>query len=154
MAKSAQMTKDGNIALERVNELLVAASGNRPITDAAWQEYLDLASDSVRTDGPFKGLMLWWPVNAPSSGQRNMLVEKYAEKIRLDMQKRAAVVADSLLIRGAMTAIGWFSKGGTVVKPFSPTDPRIAFDWLAEEVKFDRQEAEATRLRVIAACTK
>lgn len=154
MAMSAQTTKDGNIAWIRVNELLVVASGNRPITDSAWQEYLEQTSVSVQTDGPFKGLLLWWPLNAPSSGQRSMLVEKYAEKIRLDMQRRAAVVAESLLIRGAMTAIGWFSKGETVVKPFSPADPKLVFDWLAEEVKFDPQEAEEARLRAIAACTK
>ena len=154
MAKSVQTTTDGNIAMVRVSELWVVASGSRPITDRAWQEYLEIAGESVKAEGPFHGLLLWWPLNAPTSAQRNMLVEKYADTVRLDQQRRAAVVAESLIIRGAMTAIGWFSKGGTIVKPFSPADPKAPLDWLAEDCKFDRAEAEDARLRSIAACVK
>lgn len=154
MGKSLHTTKDRNIAMVRVDELWVVASGSRPITDAAWEEYLTIAGESIKAEGPFHGLLLWWPLNAPTAGQRNMLVEKYAETVRLDQQRRAAVVAESLIIRGAMTAIGWFSKGGTIVKPFSPADPKVPLDWLAEDCKFDRQEAEDARVRAIAACAK
>ena len=80
-------------------------STNKPITDASWEEYLTIAGESIKDEGPFHGLLLWWPQAAPTAAQRNMLVEKYADTVRLDQQRRAAVVAESLIIRGAMTAI-------------------------------------------------
>jgi len=154
MAKIMRKTTDRSIAFVRVDELLVVATGTRPITDVSWQEYLDLAATEVQSNGAFTGLLLWWPVNAPSSAQRSMLVEKYAEKLALNQQRRAAVVAESMLIRGAMTAIAWFSKAGTVVKPFSPKDPKVVIDWLAEDLKFDRPAAEEARVLCIAECSE
>jgi len=70
------------------------------------------------------------------------LTEEYAQAVRLDAQRRVALVSDSALVRGAITAINWFTKKHVVA--FAPKDVSRALDWLAEDIRFDRKEADVT----------
>src|SRR5690606_20930844 len=101
--QSVEHTSDGNVAVARVGELWLAASGDERITDATWREYLELAAASVANHGPFTGLYLLFAKSAPSTAQRNMLTTEYGQRVRIDLQRRVALISDSAIARGAMT---------------------------------------------------
>ena len=139
------VTKDGNMAVARCGELWLAATGDERIADETWREYLELAKASVASHGPFTGLYLLFPRNAPSTSQRNMLTNEYGRAVRIDQQRRVAVISDSAITRGAMTAISWLTSGKIALRAFSPSagDRRRALDWLGEEIAFDRVIADS-----------
>jgi hypothetical protein len=134
------VTRDGNMASSRIGKLWLAASGDRPITDLTWREYLDQAAASVKSAGPFSGLLFWAPKHGPSGSQRRMLTREYAESVRLDAQRHVALVSDSALVRGTITAINWITRSNMLA--FAPQGSREALDWLAKGVPFDRKQAE------------
>lgn len=134
------ITRDGGLASVRIGRLWLAASGARAIADDAWREYLECSAASVKIDGPFHGVLFWAPTHGPSAAQRKMLTHEFAESIRLDEQRRVALISDSALVRGTLTAINWFARKNTVA--FAPGEVRRAFDWLAEEIAFDRALAQ------------
>lgn len=142
--QGVELTKDKNIAIARTGELWLTAVGNERITDVSWQEYLEMAKASVAKHGPFTGLYLLYPKNGPSTAQRSMLTADYGQAVRIDMQRRVALITSSAVTRGAITAIGWFTKGATSVRAFSPSAPdrNKALDWLGEEIRFDRGTAD------------
>lgn len=137
-------TTDRTIAAARTGQLWLSATGTRGITDAMWREYLALATTSVATHGPFVGLFLYYPTSAPSSAQRRMLAEEYGTRVGLSAQKRVAVISDSAISRGAMTAISWLTSGSVALRAFPPSNDEMsqALDWLGEVCDFDRQRAE------------
>jgi hypothetical protein len=136
-----EVTRDGCVASERVGSLWLAATGGRRIEDDAWREYLGHATASVTRDGPFHGVLFWAPKHGPSTGQRKMLTHEFAKGVRLDAQRRVALVSDSALVRGTMTAIQWFTRSN--VSPFAPREAERALAWLSADIAFDR--AQATR---------
>ena len=143
------ITRDGNVASVRVGNLWLAASGWRPIADGAWREYLEASAASVRTDGPFYGVLFWAPAHGPSARQRKMLTHEFAEAIRLDAQKRVALISESALVRGTITAINWFARKNDVA--FSPKDVRRALEWLAADIAFDETLAQRALDEIIVA---
>jgi len=135
-----EITRDGNLASERIGKLWLAASGRRAIADETWREYLDHAANSVTRDGPYHGVLFYAPKHGPSASHRKMLTHEYARAVRLDLQRRVALISDSAIVRGAITAINWFTRTNLVA--FPPREARHALDWLAEDIAFDRSQAE------------
>jgi hypothetical protein len=134
------VTLDGNIASARVGKLWLAASGRRPITDDAWREYLGHSVVSVRSDGPFHGVLFWAPKYGPSASQRKALTGEFAQAVRLDAQRRVVLISGSALVRGTMTAINWITR--STLAAFAPTEGPRALEWLAKDVEFDRAQAQ------------
>jgi hypothetical protein len=142
------VTRDGNLASARVDKLWLAASGARAISDESWRDYLGHASTSVKSDGPYFGVLFWAPQNGPSAAQRKLLTEEFAQAIRIDLQRRVALISDSPLVRGAITAITWFTRSN--VGAFAPKDAKKALDWLGEDIPFDRIAAQRALDEIIA----
>ena len=143
------ITRDGNVASVRVGNLWLVASGWRPIADDAWREYLEASAASVRADGPFDGVLFWAPLHGPSARQRKMLTHEFAEAVRLDAQRRVALISESALVRGTITAINWFARKNFVA--FSPNDVRRAFEWLAADIAFDETQAQRSLDEIVMA---
>jgi hypothetical protein len=68
-----------------------------------------------------------------------MLTHEFADAIGLAAQRRVAVLTDSAMVRGTVTAINWFARQKLVA--LSPKEVERALDWLAEDVAFDPAEA-------------
>lgn len=144
-----EFTRDGNMASARVGRLWLAASGRRAIDDDTWREYLGHSANSVRSNGPFHGVLFWAPKHGPSAHQRKMLIDDFAKAVRLDVQRRVALVSGSALVRGTITAIKWFTRSNVVA--FAPSEHQRALDWLAEDIAFDRAQAGRALDEIIAA---
>jgi hypothetical protein len=144
-----EVTRDGNMASARVGKLWLAGAGQRAIADETWREYLGHAATSVKSDGPYHGVLFWAPKHGPSGPQRKMLTDEYSKAVRLDLQRRVALVSDSALVRGTITAINWFSRSNMVA--FAPHEGQRALDWLAEDIEFDRKQAERALEDIIGA---
>jgi hypothetical protein len=144
-----QITRDGNMASVRTGKLWLAATGRRPIDDDTWRQYLGQAAASVKSEGPFYGVLFWTPKHGPSASQRRMLTHEFAEAIALDAQRRVALISNSALVRGTITAIAWFTRDDVVT--FSPNEAKRALDWLAEDITFDRAQAQHALAEIIGA---
>jgi hypothetical protein len=144
-----RMTLDGNMASARVGKLWLGAAGRHAIKDETWRQYLDHAAASTASDGPFHGVLFWSPTHGPSASQRKVLRNEFARAIAVDAQRRVVLISESTLVRGAMTAISWFAR--TNAAAFSPADIQCAFDWLAEDIPFDRTQAQRALVQIVDA---
>jgi hypothetical protein len=143
------VTVDGNMASARVDKLWLAASGGHPITDETWREYLGHSAASVRSQGPFHGVLFWAPKYGPSGPQRKMLTDDFAEAVRLDLQRCVVVISTSALARGTMTAINWFTRSRLAA--FAPEEASRALDWLAKDIEFDRTQGQRALDEIVRA---
>jgi hypothetical protein len=93
----------------------LAVHTHRAPSDPEWQEYLDCVQEMLRHTGSrFKqcaGLAIT-DGGAPSAAQRHRFVTTLGEQ-----RPVAAVVTDSALVRGVVTALAWFSVG---IRSYSP----------------------------------
>ncbi len=144
-----QVTRDGNMASARIGRLWLAATGLHAIEDDTWRQYLGQAAASVKSDGPFHGVLLWTPRHGPSASQRRMLTHEFARAIALDAQRRVALISNSALVRGTITAIAWFTRNDVVT--FAPNEADRALDWLAEDITFNRTQAQRALEEIIGA---
>jgi hypothetical protein len=144
-----QVTRNGNMASARVGKLWLAATGLHAIDDDTWRQYLGQAAASVKSEGPFHGVLLWTPKHGPSASQRWMLTHEFAQAIALDAQRRVALISSSALVRGTITAIAWFTRNDVVT--FAPNEAERALDWLAEDIMFDRMQARYALEEIIGA---
>lgn len=135
-------TRRGSVGSARVGELWIFVMPDRPVDDALWREHLENCAAEVRRNGPYAGVLGWAAKNGPSAAQRRIMTVEYADRLRLDKQRRFALITESALVRGIMTALGWVSPG-TKMNAFAPSDVDRAFDWIAEDgIVFDRKQAE------------
>jgi len=98
---------------------------------AEWSSYLDMYTKNIDR---LTGVLVITEGGAPNSAQRKQLSETY-EKTR---QVPVAIVSDSAIARGAITAFRWL--GMVTMTPFSP----IRLDDAMEFVKADA----ATRVKL------
>jgi len=103
----------------------------------------------VTSSGPFHGILFWSLRQGPSTRQRKMLTDEFAQAVRLDEQRRVALISDSALVRGTITAINWLAR--KKMAAFAPRELALALDWLAEDVDFDRAQAESALDQTIGA---
>lgn len=134
-------THGDTVISARVGELWLFVMPDQPIDDATWRAHLEVCADEVERNGPYPGVLGWAPKAGPSAGQRRIMTVEYGSRIRINRQRRFALVTESAFVRGIMTALRWVA-AGTEMNAFAPDDVSRAFDWLAEDVRFDRNRAE------------
>lgn len=134
-------TREGEVVAARVGDLWISVQPDRPIDDAAWRAHLDFSVEEVARNGPYPGLLVWAPKHGPSAHQRRIMTDEYRKPLRLDQQRACAVITESAIVRGILTAFSWLGSG-TAMNAFAPPDAAKAFDWLALHVSFDRKQAE------------
>jgi hypothetical protein len=127
------------VATERIGYLRLVVAGKRAIADETWREHLGHSAADATRYQPAHGVLFWSPTQGPSARQRKMLTYEFADAIGLAAQRRVAVLTDSAMVRGTVTAINWFARQKLIA--LSPEEVERALDWLAEDVAFDRAEA-------------
>jgi hypothetical protein len=113
-----------NMVHEIDGDLFVVVHRVTPPTDREWSDYLKswhpLDMSRVRT-------LVFTDGGRPNTAQRAMANEALGGKASL-----TAVVSASPLVRGTVTALGWFNpkRVNPKIKAFSPEEADRAFDYL------------------------
>jgi len=97
---------------EIVDGVLLVVHGHEPPSDEEWEEYLGQVKLVVATGRP--RAIAVTEGGAPSFSQRSQL-----NRILRGTRAVGAVVSDSGLVRGIVTALSWFNHG---VRSFSPDE--------------------------------
>lgn len=130
----------GNCYFRQIDAIGISISIADRITDEDWKEYLlgglriarALGAPPVVSLASFTGAV-------PDAKQRRMLAEHLVEH-NLRPMVSAAVITNSALVRGAVTAFGWLVPK-TSLRAFQPDDLDLALAWLHEAGSFDQSLA-------------
>ena len=86
----------------------------------------------------------------PTAAQRKQLEAEEA-RFAFGNVERNAILSDSAVVRGAITAIQWLLRSKAQMKAFRVDHVTQALQWLHEREPFDLAEAETTARAVMAA---
>lgn len=89
------------------------------ITEAELAPYIDAVAASVASRGPFKALVTISLKVGPTAPQRKMIADAES-RIHFKRIEKIALVSQSALVRGAMTAIAWVFSGKQQIRAYSP----------------------------------
>ena len=116
--------------------LIVVAFGSTQWNDETWREYCaNCCKLREEAGGPPIALFLYSPVKAPTAEQRNILQKEFAERLGFDKHTYGALLSDSMVARGALTAVAWLT--GMKTRTFRPDLYRDGLRWLAETKTFE-----------------
>jgi len=120
----------------QLNEVTVTVSTAKTITDEDWTAYLEGTLGIAKKFGVAANVSLLCCVHAfPNARQRQMASDFMITHYIREME-RVAVVTESMVIRGAMTAFSWIMPK-VRVRAFDTNEVRDAFSWLREVGSFD-----------------
>jgi hypothetical protein len=111
-------------------------------TDADWDAHLNNVETLVRTTGAPRAILLFAPLHGPTAKQRSAQ-QKRDSDLGVSELKVIAMISDSVLARGALTAISWLIPSKAEIRAFKSTATMEALDWLAAREKIDKQQAIA-----------
>lgn len=100
--------------------VFVTVHGAEPPSDEEWQRYLEVCKANF---AGLSGNLIVTDGGGPNGPQRALLAERYPEFAPVPV----AVVSDSPMTRGIVTALRWFGKN---IRAFRPTDLAGAFEYL------------------------
>ena len=128
-------TRGSELCVGRVG-LIVLVVGGRSWTNDVWREYCDLYASMIAQHGPAKAILNLSPGWGPDSAQRKMLTVDYREAHRIDDLRRFALISDSPIVRGIVTALSWVVRQGEPAA-FAPSEAVAALAWLRGAIAFD-----------------
>ncbi len=120
-----------SICAERVEQTLLSVTGPNPILDDAFESYLEQVAQSVTEHGPFHCFLSYSLTQGPSAKQRRMVQER-EHRLQLKNMNRVALISQSTLVRGAITAAAWLIPGKRELRAFPAAEVDHALAWLAE----------------------
>jgi len=124
------------------------------LSDAQTRSLLDGIAANVDRMGPGKGLLMFAPDAAPTSEQRRMIVEEYGERTGIKNFRRVALLTNSAIGRGVLTALSWLTSGTrTRTRAWKPKEWHAALSWLREDVDFDVNAAVTAFNDVLRYCS-
>jgi hypothetical protein len=131
----------GDILYHRLDELAITVCNKPTIRDSEWQSYLDgTLQTSKRLGGVPKLSMVLFMTAPPNATQRKMSQDFLSDNGLV--MGRVALMTESILVRGAMTAFSWLVPK-TQLRAFSPDSVKEAIAWLSETgLPFPAAEAE------------
>jgi hypothetical protein len=109
------MPVNAGLAWDRVGEVLLIVHAARTPSDAEWDQMM--ASPEAHAPG---ALIVISNGVKPTPRQRGDIQQHFG-KIR------SAILTDSVITRGAITALSWF---GMLIRGFEPADEAGAFDFV------------------------
>src|SRR5262245_14723461 len=119
------------IAFRRLGETIVVAIGAvGSIGDAEFDRYIREMNANLEQKGVCEAMFTFSPTTAPTPMQRQRLREA-VESFGVKHFAYNVFIADSALVRGAITALNWFTTH-TQVHAFHSSDLGRACDWLAD----------------------
>ncbi len=132
-------TQRAQIAISRVGELSMFVAAAK-IDDDEWSEWIDLGARYVAEFGPVVIGLNYSNGTGPSSKQRASLAAR-KDDLQFDKVKRQVLLTDSVLLRGAITALGWLLRTPVEQRAMASRDISKALTWLGEIGQFDRERA-------------
>ena len=126
----------------QLDQLTINISIAESIDDNDWAAFLeDTLAISRKLGIVTKASMLCFVHAFPNARQR-IAASDFLQRHRLKRMERLAVLTDSTLMRGAMTAFSWIMPKLTT-NAFASGDAATAFHWLHEAASFDEARAVA-----------
>lgn len=126
-----------NIAFKLIGNLVITAQNDRPMTDEESQACLAFLKS---VDPSSLRMLVVTSGGAPTAAQRKSLNDVIQGKEMI-----SAIVTDVIMVRGVVTAMGWFNKK---IKAFSFQEFDSAFRYLElPEGQFSFYRAEVQRLQ-------
>jgi len=120
----------------QIKELTVTVSTARTITDEDWTAYLEGTLAIAKGFGLAANVSLLCCVYAYPNARQRQMASDFMTRHYLRQMERVAVITESVIVRGAMTAFSWIMpKVG--VRAFDTNETRDAFRWLREIGSFD-----------------
>ncbi len=104
------------------------------MSDEAWQSMLDWSAQNLAGVSVNLGYQV---AGSVTSKQRQMA------SAGSNALKRIALLTDSVVIRGTLTAYGWLTRGQSQYQAYAPQDLEAGLAWLAEVATFDDAAAAA-----------
>ncbi len=130
----------GECYYRQIDSLAMSLCVAKKMTDEQWDEYVLGGYELTRKHGQFPKVSMAAFTNAfPSAFQRGRLAG-HLKKHGIPPLLRVAVLTDSALIRGAMTAFGWIMPR-TTMRAFEVLDIGGCLKWLHEGAVFDQVKA-------------
>lgn len=131
-----QLFMGGRYYYRQIGDLAVNLCGAKSFSDDEWREYLygSLAVSRDLGRAPCASLIAFAGDHL-NAGQRRLSAD-FMEKERVRPIERVAVLSESELLRGAMTAFAWLMPT-LKYRPFKPSDAASALAWLKEVGEFD-----------------
>ena len=126
----------------QIDALAMSLCVAKDLTDQGWDEYIIAGYHITKKNGtPPKVSMAMFTEGFPSAHQRGKLAA-HLKKHGIPPLARVAVLTDSALIRGAMTAFGWIMPR-TAMRAFEVLDVGGCLKWLQQGGAFDQNKAAA-----------
>ena len=126
----------------QLGELTLTVSIAKSITDEDWTSYLEGTLAIAKGFGLAANVSLICCVNAFPSARQRQMASDFMVKHYLREMERIAVITESVVIRGAMTAFSWIMPK-VRVRAFESDAARDAVSWLHEAGRFDETQALA-----------
>jgi hypothetical protein len=133
---------DRKMYFRQLDQLTINVSTARNIEHDDWLAFLEetlAISRNLRVST--KVSLICCAYSFPNARQR-MAASEFLVRHRLEKMGRLAVVTDSTMVHGAMTAFSWIMPK-VRVSAFRSTDAAGAFHWLREVGSFDEAKAMA-----------
>ena len=124
----------------QLNELSITVCIPRTITDEDWNAYLEGTLAIAKGFGLAANVSLLCCVKAYPNARQRQMASDFMKQHYIREMERVAVITESVVVRGAMTAFSWIMpKVG--VSAFDTTETRAALRWLREVGTFDESRA-------------
>jgi hypothetical protein len=130
----------GKMYFRQLDELTINVSTARTIDDADWVTFLGDSLAISRKLRVATKVSLICSVHTYPNARQRMAASEFLLRNRLEKMGRIAVVTDSTLMRGAMTAFSWVMPN-VGVNAFRSGEAAAAFHWLHESGSFDEAQA-------------
>jgi hypothetical protein len=124
----------------QIKELSVTVSTAKVITDEDWNAYLEGTLAIAKGFGLAANVSLICCMNAFPNARQRQMASDFMKKHYLREMERVAVITESMVIRGAMTAFGWIMPK-VRTRAFDTNEVRDALRWLRESGSFDESVA-------------
>jgi hypothetical protein len=142
-----KLTKSRHIAYSRIDQLqIVVMTDQLGISGDDLREFINAATADYKARGPVKAFLTYSKTARLSPMQRKMIYDSL-DALGKDFRANA-IVTDSLLVRGMLTAFGWMLPG-IKTDGFPPSKIAEALVWLEKHCAFDREDARRTVERMI-----
>ena len=130
----------GKMYFRQLDQLTINISIAESIEDDDWGTFMEDTLALSRKLGIATRVSLLWCVRAYPNARQRMAASAFLVRHRLEKMGRLAVLTDSTVMRGAMTAASWIMPK-LQMSAFSSVDVAAAFHWLHEVGSFDEARA-------------
>jgi hypothetical protein len=138
----AQLFFGGQYYYRQLGELALNLCIAREFSDAHWREYLEGSLSLSRKAGKGPKVSLASFVNGHPNAVQRRYAADFIEREAVRPIDRLAVLTDSDLLRGALTAMAW-AMPKSRLRAFKSTEHGAALTWLREIADFDEIRARA-----------